>query len=298
MLYAFVRKNCHLSASIPRRVRAFPRDGMRVHRAITLTLCFCAIFLSHGCASRRVHMGGWMATEGDAARYLERALQHDSADERRDALVRLSETRYADHEISVRTCCTIARTDASPSVRTVAIRLMAESCRSDVVQSLLDVLGDNGSSGSGAMVHIEALHALYFLQRNEAIPDDRHEAVVAAGARMLRRSSSRDVRIAAARLLGRFPDPDALDALIDGLDDGDFGVVYQVEHSLIHLTGVTHNHDAQSWQRWLDETETPFAMLGQLDHTLEPAGPKHWWQRMAASVKRAIAGFRPKQSDE
>lgn len=270
---------------------------MRIRRAIILMLCFGAMVSAHGCAKRRVHKSAWMVTENDAARYLERALQHDSADERRDALVRLSKTRYADHEVSVDTCSTIARTDASPSVRTVAIRLIAESRRSNVARSLLDILGDSGSSRSNEMVNVEALHALYFLQHNEAIPDDCHEVIATTAARLLREATSRDVRIAAARLLGRCPGPGTLEALIDALDDSDFGVVYQVERSLIHLTGVSHDHDAQGWRRWLDETETPFAMLGQLDHTLERPGRKRWWQRMTASVKRALSGFRPKQTD-
>lgn len=297
MLCAFVPKNCRLSASIPRPVRAFPPDTMRFHRAITLMLCFGALVSANGCAKRRVHKSAWMTTERDAARYLERALQHDSADERRDALVRLSRTRYANHDVSVDTCSTIARTDASPSVRTVAIRLIAESRRSGVAQSLLEILGDGGASGSDDRVHVEVLHALYFLQRNEAIPDDRQEAVATTAAGLLRQSASRDVRISAARLLGRCPGPNTLKPLVSALDDSDFGVVYHVEHSLIHLTGVAHDHDAQRWRQWLDETETPFATLGQLDHTLKPPGRKRWWQRMAASVKRTLSGFRPKQSD-
>lgn len=287
-------------------------------------LLLAAIVLTAGCSRKRFHKNAWFVTQHDVARYLKKALDHESPDVRRDAIERLSKTRFADHDTVVDACDIIARTDGSQSVRCAAIRLIAESGRQNAAKTLLALLDPEATGGTGGLpagvqvsasgtrselpvahrrtragerVHVDALHGLYFLVRNGVVPAEQLQAVAAGAARHLREGESRDVRIAAARLLGEIPHMDVLSALITGLNHSDFGVVYTCERSLMRLTGVSHQHDPYAWRQWRTSTDEPFAMRGRLDHQLQPEATKHWWERMALSVKHAFLGFMPKRSE-
>ncbi len=238
-----------------------------------------------------------MVTERDAARYVQRALEAERADDRRDAITQVRRTRFANHETVVRACYLIARSDPSAGVRTVAVRAVAESMAAEAAQTLLEILNPERGDGGDGRVSVEALRGLYFLRRNDAVDETLYPTIVSTASRRVTEDPSRDVRIAAARVLGAYAKSEALNALIQALDDDDFGVEYHAERSLTRLTGVEHNHDARAWRRWFAMTDAPFARRGRLDATLEPAVRLNWWQRVSASVRRSIAGFGSKQGD-
>lgn len=267
-----------------------------------------------GCHGRRIHKSAWLVTERDAARYIQEALEADSADVRRDALVQIGKTRFCGHDTVVKACGLIARTDRSASVRSAAIRVVSESMCAESASMLVRVLERDERTGNGGRVGgagknrdssdvgvsaddrvlADALRGLYFLERNGAVDPAVQGEIVSAAVWHLSHGASRDVRIAAARVLGVYASVEAVDALVAALDDGDFGVVYHAERSLMRLTGVSHHHDTQAWRAWLAETDAPFAMRGRLNAKLEPPERLNWWQRMSKSMKRRMASFAPR----
>ena len=300
--------------------RFAPHDR-RDAATVATGLLIVAVVLIPGCSKMRFRKSPWLVTQRDAARYLEQALDHPSADVRRDALERLSETRFVAHETVLEACDIVARTDSSESVRCAAVRLLAGSRHPDVAETFLAILGNGGggrhderseASRRGSevpeilrfaqndvgrrtetqeRVRLDAVRALYFLVRNDAVSQEQRDGVVAVAVRLLREERSRDLRIAAAMLLGEIPHTEALKALIAGLNHTDFGVVYHAERSLMRLTGVTNNHDSTAWRTWLASADAPFAMRGRLDSRLESQDAvteRHWWQRLTRSVRRAL----------
>jgi hypothetical protein len=69
------------------------------------------------------------------------------------------------------------------------------------------------------------------------------------------------VRAEAARGLAYFPgDVSVLEALLAGLDDDKFVVVYECDHALEALTGVNQPAVARAWRQWYQANrEKPFA---------------------------------------
>ena len=249
-----------------------------------------------GCSNQRFYKSPWLVTERDAARYLTDALEHENADVRREAIERLSKSRFIHHDLVVDACSTIARTDSSEAVRVAAVRLIAEAGRPDSAAVLLSILDEasratrHSGAGPGDWVTTEVLHALYFLKRNDPIKKIHRDRVVGTALRLLRGDPSREVRIAAAELLEVFPRRDVLDGLIAALDQRDFGVVYTVERSLKRLTGMTYDHDLNRWQDWLAAADDPFARRGELDDASQAEPEPNWWRRTVGSVRRAFTG--------
>lgn len=246
-----------------------------------------------GCTHRRIHKSPWLVTERDVTSYLEESLVHENADTRREALVRVSRTRFADHDVVIDACSTIARTDHSDSVRAVAVRMIAESRGDDAAAILLDVLSAEETIATARStpddrVRIEALHGLYYLCRNDAVSIEDRNAVAASAVKLLRTDSSRDLRIATAMLLGELSQSDVLEALIAALRHTDFGVVYHAERSLRRLTGMALDHDPQAWSAWLATNDEPFS-LGRREDPLDGrSSTRNWWQRMTTRVMRAF----------
>ncbi len=253
---------------------------------------FCTI---SGCGKHLLPQRTWLLTEGDVARTLEISLEAPSADARRGALERLKDSRFVNHKTVLDACDVIARTDASPSVCCAAIAIVTESDRPKSIDTLLDLLTPpaNNTVGTVDRVRLDAIRGLDTKIRQGLVPAEKLEAVVAKVSGLLHNDRSRDVRVAAARLLGGIASRESLVALIGGLNDADFGVVYHSEQSLMHLTGVTHRHDARAWQTWLGRSTDPFAMRGQIDDQLGSAPKPGWWTRMGRRVKSAFSWRKP-----
>jgi HEAT repeat protein len=68
-----------------------------------------------------------------------------------------------------------------------------------------------------------------------------------------------DVRLAAARSLGHYRDPQAIAALGALLDDRDPAVQYLAMQSLHQVTGGDGGHDVRRWKRLLEPAESRIA---------------------------------------
>jgi len=65
---------------------------------------------------------------------------------------------------------------------------------------------------------------------------------------------SADVRIACAEALRNYHTHEAMQALIDELNDEDFGLAWQARQSLELLTGQDFRYDAKAWMNYLAAT--------------------------------------------
>lgn len=262
-----------------------------------LSLTATALWLSclPGCPQPIIHQSPWLLTQQDAATYVTEALEDPNGDVRRDALARLAASRFRDTPTTLDACEAIARTDRSDSVRTEAIRLLAESRRPQSAEVLVTLAEGEGPQPSvGDRVRVEALHGLTFLLRQKAVESDGEEKAAACVIELLGQKRSHDVWVAAARLLGEIPRRDAMEALVTALGHADFGVRMESERSLMRLTGVTHQHDADAWRQWLASVEDPFALRGRMDAALRGEDEKPWRERMNRSLRETMAGFQGK----
>lgn len=236
--------------------------------------------------------------EADCAACLEVALDGDSADARREAVVHLAKTPYLTKDVVLRALATVARNDSSPSVRYAAVRALAQSGAPEAAEPLIQIAASSSISRAETDPRSDdlrwaALDGLDELITLDAVAPVQLHSCRAAAENLVNRHRSRNVRVSAARLLGHFQERSALEALIEALEQRDFGVVYESERSLIHLTGQRFDHDARAWRDWLAATDDPFAGAGQRDDELFPEDPG-WWDRTVAATQRTFGGFRPK----
>ena len=274
--------------------RAF--SGARWVAGVLLGVCLVV----PGCSGhRKLHKHPLFVTEADAANYLRQALVAQNADERREAIVRLSKTRYVSQDTVVRGFTLIAETDTSPSVRCAAIRGLGKSPEPQTVALLLSVLAKDDERPARVrapqdLVRAEASAVLGDRIRAGVDLEEHREAIRATAVRLLGTDLSRDVRMSAAELLGFFQELGVLEALIANLQQRDFGVVHECERSLMRLTGQTHDHDPVAWRSWLAQTDDPFADAGRLDGKLRRTEP-NWFRESWESTRRSLASFKPKK---
>jgi hypothetical protein len=250
--------------------------------------------------SRKFHKNPAFVTESDAVAYLQQALEAEHADVRRDAIVRLSKTRYVTRDVVVRGLSVIAETDRSSSVRCAAIGALQHAGDPRLAEPMLRILASDLQRDSNVLpadesVRCQAAQALAGLVQRGAAAPEHADRIRETAVRLLQTDPSRDVRVCGAQMLGYLPNADALEALIAALEQRDFGVVYECERSLMRLTGTTHGHDPRAWRQWLAATDAPFADAGRLDRRLD-SRPKNWLARAWDSTRQVFASFRPKES--
>lgn len=234
-----------------------------------------------GCSNRPTRMGSVLVTEDAAKKHVHTAMASESADERRDAVEQLKVTRHVQKDFVVEAALSVAKLDPSDSVRISAIQLAVSSRRPDVARELVSILvREKGSLVPIVPVREEILRGLSTLVDDDAISIEDEEAVGSTVAQLVRLDPSRNVRIAAARLLGKFQRPEAVRILIAALSDSDFGVAYHARQSLVEMTGEDLGPRSQPWQEWFDRTDDPFANAQRSESRADG-----WWQRMTRSFR-------------
>ena len=249
-----------------------------------------------GCRSAgRTYKPAVLVSHSDAEKFVHDALYHEDADIRRGAIEQLVRTRFADTPAAVDAYAVVARTDTSASVRCAAVQALGrhggDGAISTIIVMLTDLPGDRGVRPAGARVRWEAMQVLEKRMRDHTINNAARPTVRDVAMERLASDGSRDVRIAAASLLGHEPVAESIGALIAALRTSDFGVVYQAERSLMRLTGVQNGHDANAWFQWLESTPDPFARRGALNDTLDRPAKKSWrlWSERGEPRFRNIA---------
>ena len=217
------------------------------------------------------------------------ALEAESPDVRRRAIERISRSKYASSDDSVKTMGLIVRTDTSQIVRRTAAHGLGNGRREEACAPLLMVLDAEAlprevraADAALRQACVTSLDALV----SANVRCDESQPLIAVVARLLTNDPDRDVKIAAARLLRHFRHTDALDGLIASLRQREFAVTYEAEQSLIQLTGHTHGQRHDDWRVWLGKTEDPFAHAGRTPPGLADRGRKRpWWRLFGKQAK-------------
>ncbi len=232
--------------------------------------------------------------------YLKVALESETPDQRREAVNQVVQSRYAHHNVVATALDAVARTDGSVAVRCAAVRGLRKADSKAAAYTYAAILdpkqSEEQSRPAPAEVRLDALRGTLGLVEVGEVPEDLRDDLLSLSLDLLDHDRSRDIRQTAARVLGYFPDGLTLDRLINSLDQRDFGVVYEIEHSLMRLTGQTHDHDSVAWRAWLESADDPFADAGKLDHLLIETH-EGWWHRSYKSMKRTFYGYLPKKKD-
>ncbi|MCG3136259.1 MAG: hypothetical protein HJJLKODD_00085 [Phycisphaerae bacterium] len=207
-------------------------------------------------------------------------MEAENPDDRRRAINALSEDGELSDPTVMKAISLIVRTDQSAMVRRTAARALGQSKSIEAGEILLLVLAPREGQPvvfptSGA-IRRSCLEGLQQLVIDGVDPASWPELIKVANI-YLSEDATREVRIAAAQLLGSITQPETLEALIAGLEQPDFAVVHSCENSLIRLTGVTHHHQPQEWREWLAQSENPFAHAGETPADLPKPKRSGWW---------------------
>lgn len=171
-------------------------------------------------------------TPGEAARD---AFDTYDADARRRAVSRLAGAPFGG-EAPYLKLYRLLLDDPDPTVRAAAIRALAQHGQPRDAPAIAATLEDEND-----FLQWEAAKALQRLH---------HPEVVGALIRVVVEADDVDVRMAAARALGQYPQPRVFDVLVGALDDVDYGVVQAAADSLRTLTGRDFGRDGRAWLAW------------------------------------------------
>ena len=216
----------------------------------------------------------------DAQRCIATILESRQPDDRRKAISRLAQTKYIKEQDSVDALAAVAVHDHSISVRRSALFALARSENEKACSVFVDLLKvepraqmTDATEGVREAAAIGLVKSIQTGCCNDAMEEKVVETAIAA----LGSDRSRNVRLAAAEVLGYFARKDVLHSLIIALEQRDFGVCYEAEKSLTRLTGRTYDHDPVAWREFLENNDDPFAEKGMVEN--QDSGKKwyKWW---------------------
>ena len=167
-----------------------------------------------------------------------------SPDTRREGMSRLLDFEFARHGIYLKGYAIYTHETEDYTLRAAAIRAL-NRCRAKGYTGLfLESLSD----AEPTLIRLEAADAL------GNIPDPRAVSLLAI--HMGDAEPDVDVRIACAEALRNYHTTEAMRALVDELDDADFGVAWQARQSLELLTGQDFRYDSKAWLNYLAANTT------------------------------------------
>ncbi len=244
-------------------------------------LVVCGSLLS-GCSNSQDWQWSKFERPKTSEQYLDLALESPRPDDRRRGVVGLADGPDATSDWAVKVFDTIARTDRDPMVRCAALRALSKSISSQRLPTALKLLksadGDyEDVRQSPPPVRWAAARLLLILVQGSSFGEDQRGQITGALIERLPAESDRRVRLTMIETLGYFPERRVLVALVDALEDEDFAIQHAAELALAGLTGVTHDHYAAAWRKWLDETPEPFARAGEIPPELRERRSKPMW---------------------
>ncbi|MGE0478906.1 MAG: HEAT repeat domain-containing protein [Phycisphaerae bacterium] len=185
------------------------------------------------------------------------ALSSTDADERREAVAHVADSRSFDADWAIEGFAAIAQLESDASARCIAIRALARSGSQKAAETIIGVLAARPTPEGPLTVRPpdeltrgDATLALAELSAGAAAEAPWRAAAHALFLDLLKDDRNRAARIAAARGLGEYPLPETVSALVAALRDRDFAVVHAAEASLVRLTGETHECNPIAWEAW------------------------------------------------
>lgn len=260
--------------ALPRNGNPFPRKQSASFSAVLSLLLLITL---PSCSERTKRMWSFHSPEEN----YRLALEAESPDERRKAVTRIGESGYVAGEEAFAVLDAVARTDPSQYVRCVAVTAFTRYGDGRPVPTLIAILQATPESRTDALpagneLRAAAAGALADLNARGLVTDEYRAAACDIFLKLADATAPRQCRIVALRALGTFHDSRVFAPLTAALREQDFAIADTAERSLIALTGRTHNYDPDAWNKWLANTEDPFAHAGEAPPTSQPAGPS-WW---------------------
>lgn len=226
------------------------------------------------------------------------AVSSSDADLRRDALVRVAESKQYDTVWAVKGMTAIATLESDPHTRCVAIRGLVKSGDAGTCATMLKILNYEKHPPQeirppDRLTSWEATAALADLAARGDVSAEHADEVRETLIQRLKTDGERHTRMAAARGLGYYPADETVKALIEGLRDADFAAVRACEDALIRLTGHTGDCIPSEWEAWYEEHhENLFANAGAVpDSRSLPYSNR--WEKAAYKTKRFFAWLVP-----
>jgi len=272
----------------PRRSHpAHPVLHNRAGAGAMLALLVLAMVWPPGCSEHDKRRWRYQS----AGTNLQLALESEDADVRRDAVVRICESRYVASEDAFHVLDAVARTDPITQIRCIAIRGLSAYEDPRPVATILTILQATSECDNALPadedVRWEAVRALVAVEGSGGLDGPQREIAREVCIKLVESDPARNVRIAAASALRGFRHRAVFQPLIRALRDEDFAIADTAEHSLIALTGVTHDYDADAWEQWVARAQNPFENAGRTPQTTRPAGPT-WWDKQKRAWRRAL----------
>lgn len=203
------------------------------------------------------------------------AFSSTDPDQRRESLTKVAESDAAHDEWAVSSYVTIALLDDDAQARCVALRALAQTDDPRAVDACVQVLNyrdyPNDVRTPTSVCRWDAAEALADLASRGVVTEEQRDKTVQTFLTLLQLDTDWHARAAAARGLGNFPAREVVTALIRGLEDKEFSVVYECEESLVRLTGVTNNCNPLAWERWqMEHADDLFAHRGEVPESRQP----------------------------
>lgn len=268
-------------------------DRRRAPKRRYCSLC-CLILVTSiiaGCSAKSKRRWDFTSLEETMRVALPADLANSHPDDRRHAVARLAEEWSYDRDDVFQVLDAVARTDPVTQIRCIAIRGLGRYRDDRPVPTLLKILRAREDSTEALPanddVRWESTAALLALAQRDVLTDEAEAVVRDIAIRYAEFDRSRSVRLTTIELLSMFRDRRVLAPLIRVLREEDFALAERAELSLIALTGVTHDFDADAWESWVANTDDPFASAGQMPQTTRPAAPS-WWEKQQRAVRRAL----------
>jgi len=221
------------------------------------------LFTLAGCHGSHRPFDRVFLDRNEAVELARQGMEAPQPDERRQAVARLAESRWVGDPEIVRTLGLIATRDHSSTVRTVAVVALGRAETPEACAASVALLPEEDTPRDrlpAESVRTEALKNLDRCVKLDLLSPSEVDTVRLGAMRMLSSDLSRNVRLASARLLGYFPQREVLTALVNALEQRDFGICHEAERSLNRLTGQSFDHDPVAWRAYLLQTSQPFAV--------------------------------------
>jgi len=255
------------------------RRSASAAQALVLTVLLATL----GCEGTREKLDPVFLDRQESRELAVQAMEAEHPDDRRRAINRLARSQYLAEDEIVRTMGLIARSDHSTSVRVAAVAALGQS-RTPEGCAICAVLLPGGDMPMEQFPPQEVRAALLVTLRDCAsaglLDQKRSDHAADVAIWLLQSDISRQVRTSAAQLLGYLPRMDSVQALIQALEQRDFGVCNAAEQSLQRLTGRTFNHDPQAWRDFIASTDDPF--VHPAEPAEQPGGIASWFGWLSA----------------
>lgn len=250
--------------------------------AIRSGLALATLLLS-GCSSTSLDSAVKKVFEPERTpqQYMILAVSDADADVRRQSVGKIATSKQHDKDWAVKGYNAIALLESDPQARCVAIRALVQARDAQAADTCLKIINYKEQPPAEVrepegVVRTEAMAGLSTLSES-GVAADKRDAVRTALLERLAADEDKYVRASAARGLGYYPSDEVVTALIGGLRDEQFMVVYGCEDSLVRLTGVTNECNVGAWTAWYEANRANlFAKAGQVPESRRPKYTNRW----------------------